>query len=146
MTDAVFGCQAPVARAIRIYDADLVGGLKLIYLAGKNDVPGWPILRGNRRYAGTSVMFATGVSVCWTGCSEKSKGEVAVGWIGAGEKAESGVEAASVANRSIVGVEAGETRRPNPDTTKVTNNKKPQNKTSPAAIQSVRLFVVIPLL
>lgn len=71
------------------------------------------------------------------------KAEVAVGTTGAGEKAESGVEAESVANRSMVGGEAGFLNRPNPDTRKTTKSKKPQNKTRPTTIQRVRLFVFI---
>jgi len=104
----------------------------------------WPLGPSCEETVGTleaSVAPATGVSVCWTGCSEKSNGEVGVGWIGAGEKPESGVEAHSVSNRAMVGSELGVAMRPKPETTNVTSNKKPQNKTSPAAIQSGRLFV-----
>jgi hypothetical protein len=73
------------------------------------------------------------------------KAEVAVGVTGAGENAERGVEAASVANRSMVGGEAGVVKRLKPGKRKAINSKKPQNKTSPAVIQSVRLLVFIPL-
>jgi hypothetical protein len=95
---------------------------------------------------GTAVAPAPGVSVVPTGGSEKSNGEVGVGWSGAGENPARGVEAASVANRSIVGGASGAARFPTPKTTRVINIKKPQSKKSPAAIQRGRLFIFIPQL
>ena len=94
---------------------------------------------------GIPVAPVAGVAVCWAGGSEKLKAEVVVGWVGAGENAESGVEADSVANRSMVGSEAGEASLLGLETNTRMSTKKPQNKISPAAIQRVRLLVVMPL-
>ena len=80
--------------------------------------------------------------VC-TGGSEKSNGEVEVGMTGAGEKPVEGVEADSVASRSMVGSGAETVSLPNPLTRTTMKTKKPQNKTSPAAIQRVRLFLIM---
>lgn len=75
-----------------------------------------------------------------------SNADVAVGVIIAGGFVESGVEADSVANRSIVGRESGAVTRPNPNVKIPKNTTKPQTNISPAAIQSVRvLLVIIPL-
>ena len=63
--------------------------------------------------------------------------------IRAGEKSVGGVAADSVANRSMVGGDAGPDNLPNLDTRKVTNSKKPQAKTSPAAILRERFLLII---
>ena len=71
--------------------------------------------------------------------------DVAVGVIVAVVFSGRGVEADSVASRSTVGSEAGASIRPRPETRITAKIKKPQNTTSPAAIQRVRLGLVIPL-
>ena len=88
-------------------------------------------------------MTLPGVLVCSAGGSEKSKADVEVGVMGTGENAARGVDADSVANRSMVGGDAGPDNLPNLDTRKVTNSKKPQAKTSPAAILRERFLLII---
>ena len=66
--------------------------------------------------------------------------------MGAGENAETGVEAESVANRSMVGGDAGDVTRPIPNAKIPIRTTKPQNKISPTVMMMVRLFfLVIPL-
>ena len=101
-----------------------------------------PIGASCEETVGTAVPSAAGVSAC-TGGSEKSNAEVAVGVMDAGENAELGVEAESVANRSMVGAGAGAVRRV-PNHKALTSNKKPQNAISPTAM--IRLRVLFDIL
>jgi hypothetical protein len=101
----------------------------------------WPVGPSCEDTVDTTVTAAAGVAVSCAGASKKSKADVDVGVMGAGEKAETGVEADSVANRSTVGSEAGEASLLSPGIRIMRNIKKPQNKTSPAAIQRVRLLL-----
>ena len=103
----------------------------------------WPVGASPAETDGIAVTSAAVGSPCKVG-SKKSNAEVDVGVIGAGEKAETGVEADSVANKSMVGSVAGADRRV-PTHKVLTRNKKPQNKISPTAMIRVRVFFVIPL-